>query len=306
MKKFLLPMLAGAMALASCSKIDPVVELNKYDDYVVCAYDDELRTAWATDHCDITVKGDMTSSLYTVIVENVPLYEGAPLRSDTLSRMIQYFENTTPDGKEGDIRYTLFRQETSTRQSGDLELSGMRLGWLSTQAWLTAKAANGKYTLWSVPRQVRMYANSNAVAGPNGTNTENAISPRYDMEINASAATASVRAVGVKYPVDVTDPSKTISISQLSWNDLPLRWNATGFTSTVAEFTPSITGKIGKNEIKPNDFVIRNFSLIFNADYDSPRRASFELHQLSTGLTLAITSTLDYHLPSTSTPSPLL
>lgn len=305
MKNLLFPLslLGAALGLGACSGVDPIREYESYEGYVVCSYDNEQRTAHVTENAKFAVKGDLTNGTFQLNIQNIPLFDGAPLRCDTVSRLIQYFETTQPDSDDTtSVRYAFFTLEQSSRQSGDLELGKMRFGWLSTQAWFTAETADGRYGLWSVPRSVRMHANTNAISGPYGETQENAISPRYDLEINATTMTAQMTATAVKYPVDVTDTKKTVSISSMTWKDMPMRPTAEGFTCSLEEFTPEITGKIGTTDIKPGDFVIRNFSLKFAANYEGERKASFELHQKSTGMTLAIGSRFDYYMRTNTLP----
>lgn len=297
MKKTLFSLLGFCAILSSCSGIDALRELETYSDYVVCSYDNGTQTAYASDYAKYSVKGDLTTGYYMLTVEDVPLYDGAVFRSDTLSCLNQYFETTQADSEDSTtVRYTYFVKESSTYQSGDLNLNELRFGWLSTIAWMTGEAEDGRYSLWSLPPTVKAYANRNTVVGPNGTLYENAISPLYKVTFNTSASTVTVKAAGVKYPVDDTDPSKTVSIASLTWENLPIEYTDFGFTSSVAEFTPTITGKIGTTEIQSGDFTIKNFHLYFPADYDTQRYATFTLTQKSTGLQLKVTTYLDYYL----------
>lgn len=302
MKKIFPLAIFGLSLLAtSCSAIDPMREMADYEDYVVCSYDNVTQTAHATDYARYTIHGDMTSGLYRLVMANVPLYDGDIMRTDSLSNLLQFFE-TKVEGSDDTttVRYTFFTKRPSTAQRGNLDLTDIRFSWLSSQAWVTATAVDGRYSLWSTPRSVRMYANQNDFAGPYGETSENSIAPRYDMTINTSASTVTVRATGVKYPVDVTDPNKTISISSLTWRDLPVRYTPTGFVASVREFAPEITGRIGQTDITPDDFVITNFDLTFNTDYGSTRRARFNLSQRSTGLTIVVSTYLDYHIASSN------
>lgn len=299
MKKYAV-YLSGGLALlsaAACKGIDPIHELGEYNDYVVCSYDNEQQTACAGDYARYRVKGDITTGYYTLTVEDIQLFDGDKLRSDTLSRLVQYFNDQNPDNPDDKtVRYTFFTQEASTRQQGDLKLNKLRFGWLSTQAWLTGEAFDGRYSLWSLPKSVRMYANETVVGGPGGEITENYLSPRYDMRFNTAASTVTFKATGVKYPVDIEDPGKTLSIASLTWADLPVKYTPTGFTISVDSFTPQITGKIGSTDIKEGDFKISNFDCTFGADYDSPRRVRFVMNQESTGLQLVVTTKLDYFI----------
>lgn len=299
MKKILCILAAAAAVLtSSCNKIDPVRDMAEYTDYVVCSYDNALQSAFASDYANFKIKGDMTTGLYTLVVGDVPLYEGSPLRTDTLSRLIQFMENKQPGNADTTkVRYMFFQKQPSTRQSGDLQLNKMRFGWLSTQAWFTAEAQDGRYSLWSLPQTVRTYANRNTISGPGGTIDEISLSPRYDVRLNTASSTVTFKATAVKYPVDVTDPSKTLSIASMTWENLPVKYTAGGFTAASAEFVPRITGKIGSTEIADGDFVISNFHCTFAADYGSPRTLSFVLYQKSTGLQLSIGTDLEYYLP---------
>ena len=289
-KKLLLTIFAGAMMLGACKPIDPTIDLDEHTDCIVYSHDKETNTGVFTNYATIKVTGDMTSGLYALNFKDFKVADGETLRSATLSGLIQYMDDVTDqDGNLQEVHYTLFKQESSTKQAGDMDISNMQYSWLSTVFWLNMNALDGRYTIWTLPSKVQLYANKNFVKGPYGNNHENAITPRYDMTFNTLDHTVTIKASGVKYPVDVTDPSKSYYLRSLSWNNLPIELNEKGFTANVKEFSPTIDGTT-------DNFTITNFSMVYEVAYEGKREATFTLTDNTNGVKLVITTTLDYFM----------
>ena len=219
--QLILPLLVGASLLGSCSAIDPTQQLNEYKDCIVYSHDTQTNTGVLTNYASIVVNGDMSTGYYSLDYKDFKLAEGESLRSATVSGLVQFMDDVTDEqGNMQDVNYTFFMQNDGSRQSGDMDISDMQFSWLSTVYWLNMKADEGRYVIWSLPSRVQMYANRNIIKSPYGDNNENAISPRYDITFDVLNRTATFKATGVKYPVDNTDPSKSLDFRSLTWDKI--------------------------------------------------------------------------------------
>lgn len=290
MKKYLLPLCAALLAATSCSKIDTQQDMNEYTDCIVYSADTQTGTGCLSDYASIKVTGDMATQYYALDFNDFQFYQGDRLRSARVGNLVQFVQDKTDDnGNLEDIYYFFFKQQQNTSVSGDFSVKDMRMGWLSTIYWLSFTSDDGRYQVWSLPRRVQMYANRNFIRGPHGNNDENAISPRYDMSFDVANSTVTIKGSGVKYPVDQTEPSKSLDFRQVTWPDLPAEFNDKGFTINVDEFIPTVNGST-------DDYVITNFKASFEANYEGKRECSFSLTSRKTGLKLYVTSTFDYYM----------
>lgn len=285
----LLTLIAAPLLLASCSSISTEEQMANYSNCIVYSYDSATGSGVLSDFATITVTGDYATRYYKVEFADFQLAEGQPLRSASAGHLTQYMmDETDSDGNLVDIHYTLFKQEPSMVQSGDMELSEMYMGWLSTCYWLNF-TANERYKVWSLPSRVPLYANKNEVKSQYGSNYENAISPRYDMTISAADRTVTLKATGVKYPVDNQDTHKTWSFRSLNWENLPAQFTERGIKVELPEFYPRVDGNV-------DTYLITNFTLTFDYSYEGTHQASFSIRNLATGESLYVTTTLDYFL----------
>ncbi len=291
MKKYLVPICAAmALAFASCSEVDTTQNLNDYSDCVVYAHDTIAGTGCLSDYARIKITGDMVTLYYQVDLDDFKLSEGAPLTSAKVSRLMQFMKDETDDqGNINDIYYYFFKQQENTIVEGDMPMKDMKLGWLSTVYWLSFTSESGPYKVWSLPRRVQMYGNRNLIKSSYGNNEEKAISPRYDLSFNVQKSTVTIKATGVKYPVDNTDPSKSLEFRQIQWNDMPATFTATGFTVNAPEVDVRVDGSA-------DEYTVTNMTGSFDADFDGKRSFTFTLRSKKTGMQLVITTEFDYFI----------
>lgn len=290
MKKTLLAISIGALALGSCSKIDPEKELTLYKDCVVCSIDTVTSAECLTNYASIAVKADLASTYFMVDFKDFKLTPGGNLLSGTMSRLVQFMDNETDNNNNTTkVNYAFFQQRPETRQSGDLDMKDMRLGWLSTTYWLNF--TSGPCKVWSIPARIPLYANRNTVNSPYGINTENALSPRYDMSINTDKRTVTFKATGVRYPVDNQDVTKSWSFRQFNLADIPFTLTDKGFTFSADEFVPSVDGST-------TDYTITNLQGTFEYAYEGRHQISFYITNNKTNMKLHVTTMLDYFLQS--------
>ena len=284
------PLLAGALLLGSCSSIDPTQKLNEYTDCIVYSHDTTTDTGILTNFSSIEVTGDMSTGYYSLNFNDFQLTEGEALRSATVSGLIQFMDDVSDEnGNLQEVHYTFFTQNEGSRQNGDMDISDMQFSWLSTIYWLNMKADAGRYAIWSLPSRVSLYANRNLIKGPYGDNNENAISPRYDMTFDVMNKIITLKTTGVKYPVDSSDPSKSLEIRAMTWDKIPITLNEKGFTARVDEFNPTINGTT-------DEYTISNFNMTYETAYEGTRSVSFSLTSKSTGLKLFIITHFDYYI----------
>lgn len=282
---------AGLMLATSCKQIETIEELNDYKECFSYSVDTISGTGCVSDFASVKVKGDITSAMYMLEFNDFRLYEGAMLTSSTLSNLPQFMADIRNDKDEIiGAKYYFFKYQNSTRQSGTMEISDFRFGWLSSIFWLNF--TSGPYKVWSLPRRYSLYGVKTEVASPYpGPNVEQSINPKYTMSLNATKSEVSVKASLVKYPVDNTDPQKSLEFKSLEWPDLPVEFNANGYTINVAEFTPVVDGKT-------DEWIIQNFNATISADYDGPKTARFTMRRKDGSLTLRITTNFSYVIPS--------
>lgn len=290
MKKYLFPLFGAVVALASCSEIDTTEELNQYTDCVVYSHDTAANSGVLSDFASIDVSGDMATRYYQVGLNDFQLYAGAPLQSAEVTRLVQYMKDETDDQQNlVDIYYTFFQQNENTVIEGDMAIEDFHLGWLSTVYWLTFTADGGRYKVWSLPQRVQMYGNRNTINSNYGTREEKAISPRYDMSFNVQKSTVTIKATGVKYPVDINDPSKSLEFRSLQFSNIPIQCNEKGFTLSAETVDARIDGA-------DDEYVITNLSGTFEATFEGTHSIKFTLRSKTTGLVLGITTEFDYYI----------
>lgn len=290
MKKYLLPVCFAALALASCSEVDTTQDLDEYTDCVVYSHDTQTNSGCLSDYANIEITGDMATLYYQVALNDFKLADGAPLVSADVSRLVQFVKDETDDQQNlVDIYYYFFHQQDNSVVTGDMEVKDFHMGWLSTVYWLSFTSDNGRYKVWSLPRRVQLYGNRNTVQSKYGNTTENAISPRYDLSFDVQNSTITLKATGVKYPVDITDPSKSLEFRSAQWTDIPVTFTESGFKFSESEVSARFDGS-------DEEFYVTNMSGSFDSDYDGKRSMKFTLNNRKTGMLYVVTTEFDYYI----------
>ena len=117
--------------------------------------------------------------------------------------------------------YVYFLQEKSSHTEGDMDITSMRYGFLSSTYWLSFRA-DGRYNVWSTPRVRTLYANWNRTQSPvsAGYLIENAIQPGYKFTVDADRKTVKVKAQYVKFRQSPTDTSVTLDFKTFEWPEI--------------------------------------------------------------------------------------
>lgn len=242
--KLFLPV-AAALTLGACQKIDYKQDLDKYHDNIFVATDQIDGTIYASDEGLINVIGDLYYQSFTVDIKNVQLYPGAPLKHCTVSNMMQYYKEKGESEEEKLIPlYYFFRQESSTRTEGDMDVTSLRYGYLTNTYWLSF-TADSRYQVWATPRVRDLYAVKNTIKShlSAGTQNESAIQPSYRFTVDVNNKTVNVKATAVKFPQDNKDVSQTLSFSSMEWRDIPIEFSPAGYSFYVPELIPIIGGE---------------------------------------------------------------
>ncbi len=290
MKKLYLIPLVSALILQSCKEIDPIEGLNDYKDCFSYSVDTVTGEGCVSDFASIAVKGDMTTSNFILEFKDFRLADGAAAGSATMSNLPQFMADVTNDKNEIiDVKYYFFKYQTSTRQSGSMEISDFRFGWLSTIYWLNF--TSGPYKVWSTPCRYNMYATYNKVDSPYGPSMiEQAIYPKYTVSHDATHQTVTIKASGVTYPLDETDPSKSLTFRSMEWNDLPVEYTAKGYEVNVDQFSPTIDGTT-------DQWIIKSFKADIAADFDGTKTVTFTLQKKDGSLSVRVRSDFTYNIP---------
>lgn len=286
MKKCLL-FLTIVLLFAACKPVDPVRGLAEYTDVVVYSYDSQSNTGCLTDYATVTVQNDLTSGYCMLDLTDIKLADNMAVRSARVGGLEQLLaEEFNDHGEVVRYNYTFFKTQGQAGTTGDLSVFDLRFGWLSTTFWGSFASDSYRYKLWLLPRQVQMYANSNTCVNLRGDSIrENAIHPRYDLEINTGAKTVSLRGSGLMFPF--SEPTgEFFDIRRINMANLPMEPTADGFIARADKFTPLQTDA---------DYEITDFTLRFDADFDGQRLATYTIRRLSDNETIRINSQFDYY-----------
>lgn len=285
-KLLLLPVVAFAL-FSSCKPIDPVQDFDEYTNCVVYAHNSSTGEGVATDFARISVSANMASGLFTLDFADFKLSPEGNVVGARIDGLQQYLKDVRDEqGNTTDVLYTFFNKEGNTYCEGDMPVSDLRFGWLSTVYWCSFTSDRTK--VWSLPREVQTYANKTVVLTILGDTVATKPTPaRFDVEINASAKTASFRGSAVVYPAQSDGQEKVFSFRSLAWNNLPIVFDERGFSVARMDFMPETDGRAG-------DFKIENFTCRFDADYDNQRYAEFDITHVADGKKVHVTTYFDY------------
>lgn len=232
------------MTLMSCQKVDYNVTLDSYKDNLVVVEDYHTGTIYVNDEGQFNVIGDLYNQSFAVELNNVSLYPGAQLTSGKVGNLVQYFmeKGETPEEKEIPI-YFFFRQEPTSRLTGDLETEHMKFAYLTNTYWLSFTSQQ-RYNVWATPRVRPLYAVDNKILSPvsAGFQNESSIQPEYKFTVDVINKTVTVKATGVKFPQDKSDVSQTLSFASMEWRDIPIDFSGSGYSFSVDELIPYING----------------------------------------------------------------
>lgn len=273
MKKLFLLFFPAVLFLTGCQKINYNVDLDSYKDNVVVVEDFVNGTIYVSDEGRFNVIGDMYYQSFGVELNNISLYPGAPLVSGKISNLVQYFmeKGETPEEKEIPI-YFFFRQEPSSRLTGDLETSSMKFAYLTNTYWLSFSTQQ-RYNVWATPRVRSLYAVDNRILSPvsAGYQNESAIQPEYKFTVDVHNKTITVKATGVKFPQDKSDVSQTLSFSTMEWRDIPVDFSGSGYSFSVDELIPYINGTPAP------EHKIGNLTGEIAYDYEGAKKISYKM-----------------------------
>lgn len=287
LKLFLLPAAVLGLLAGACKPIDPVRDFAEYTDCVVYAYDSSTGTGVATDYAKITVKGDMTSGLFSLELADFKLTENGPVATATVGSMTQMLKDVTDSvNNTTQVLYTYFSKQGNASADGGFSVSDLKFGWLSSVYWAEFYA-NNTIRVWSLPRTVETYAGRNDVINERGDSLlEQAIHPRYDFDINTSASTVSLHGSGITLPSSKDEAATAFVFRNLNWDNIPVSFNDRGFTA----YKPEIRFFSDEGE-----FIVSDFVCSFDANYDGERKATYTIKSVATGETLSVTTRFEYY-----------
>ena len=289
MKKYLLLPAIVLALFSACKPIDPVDELNVYNDCVVYSIDTINTTEdVVTDFAKIKVTADMSVGAFTLDFVDFKLQPNANVQNITVKGLGQYIKDVK-DPEDGTVEnlYTFFKSEGYANTEGG-SVRDLRFCWLSTVYWCTF--ASGQNRVWSLPSNTRIYANRNDIQNGGEMLLENSLQPRYDMIFNTANRTVTLIGQGVKLPytTDASLPETPFAFREFKLENLPLTFNPTGFrVANIEELKPVTDGQRDK-------FKITDFRLFFDVAYEGDHRAIYNITNLETGMTLHVTTTFGY------------
>lgn len=269
--RFFLPL--AALVATSCTKYDYTQDLDKFNDNVFFVSDLVNGTTHLSTHGTIEVKGDLATQGYIVQIDNVQLTADAPLQSATVSNLIQFYKEKGESEEDKLIPlYFFFPQSSSTRTSGDLDVTNMRYCYLSKNFWLSFKSDN-RYEVWATPRVRNLYANYNRTQSPisAGYIVENALCPVYKFTLDVEKRTVTVVGQGVRLRQDASDASKSLAFRTLELRDIPVEFSPTGYAFFVNEIIPIADGK------EAPQYKITNLQAEIAFDYEGKKTFTYKI-----------------------------
>jgi len=289
MKKYLfLPAIIAAL-LSACKPIDPVSELNVYNDCVVYSVDTiNSGEEVATDFAKIKVTTNVASNSFDLGFVDFKLRPDENVQTFTAQGLTQYLYDVENEDGTTDYLYTFFKSEGQANTDGGVSVRDLRFGWLSTVYWCTF--ASGQNRVWSLPRDVRIHANRNVITNSEGKHIlENSLHPRYDMAINTAEKTISLTGRLVKFPssTDAEKPGTRFDFREIKIENIPVRFTPKGLIATGTDIMAVTDGR-------RDGFKITDFTLLFEVAYEGDHKATFNITDLETGETLKVESTFGY------------
>lgn len=263
----------AALATVSCTKYDYKQELEKYTDNVFFVADRIAGQTHVSTHGEIRVEGDLASQSYIVKIDNVQLSDGAPLRSASVSNLLQFYKEKGESEEDKLIPlYFYFPQSSTTRTSGDLDVSNMRYCYITNSFWISF-ASDSRYDIWGTPRVRSLYANYNRTQSPvsAGYIVENSLCPSYKFTLNVEQKTVTIVGNGVKLRQDAQDPSKSLDFKTMELRDIPIEFSSTGYAFFVNELIPIINGDPAPQH------TITNFQAEIAFDYDGKKTFTYKI-----------------------------
>ncbi|MDE6534469.1 MAG: hypothetical protein K2K82_00495 [Muribaculaceae bacterium] len=273
MKKLFLLFFPAVMTLMGCQKVDYNVKLDTYKDNIVVVEDYHTGTIYANDEGQFNVIGDLYNQSFALELNNLSLYPGSTLVSGRVGNLVQYFmeKGETPEEKEIPI-YFFFRQEPSSRLTGDLETTSMKFAYLTNTYWLSFSTQE-RYNVWATPRVRPLYAVENTILSPvsAGYQNESAIQPEYKFTVDVHNKTVDIKATGVKLPQDKADVTQTLSFATMEWRDIPIDFSGSGYSFYVEELIPYINGTAAP------EHKVGNLQGEIAYDYEGAKKISYKM-----------------------------
>lgn len=270
MKKNLI-LLCAALSLASCTTVNYKEDLDTFKDCVTYVEDSSTGTVWVSNTATVKTIYDYYYEAYTVEMKDLQLYDGATLADATWQNLYQYFQETSTD--DDTPLYYFFRQEGSTRSGGDIEVSGMRYGFLSNTYWMSFNAQEERYRVWSMPRVRTIYASRNTINCGGIRLEENAIQPAWRFKLDPAAGTVTIDAKDVHLRQDENDPNKTLVLRELLLPAIPVTFTARGFEFEVTgPLIPTVNGQTAPQ------YEINNFRGQIAFDYEGAKTLTYDIY----------------------------
>lgn len=232
------------MISTGCQKYSYTADIEKFNDNIVFVEDQVTGTSHVSNEGQLRVEGNLAYNTFGVYLSDIQLYQGARLASGSVSNMIQYSQEKGGEGEDKMTPlYCYFLQENSSRSEGDLDISSLRYGFLSSTYWLSFRA-DERYNVWATPRVRTLYANYNRTQSPlsAGYLVEDAIQPGYKFTVDPERGKLNVIAQGVKFRQHPSDVNLTLSFNSFRWNEIDITFNPTGYSFYVEELIPIVDG----------------------------------------------------------------
>jgi hypothetical protein len=257
-------MCMAALSTASCLDLSGDNVLTDYSNCFTYVYDN----ATGTDHIDTNasyrVIGDVSAYTYTLEINNLSVADGSTLRSAKLSNLSQYYST--------DSTYIYIMQRGTTYTTGELDVTNLRWGQIGNY-WLTFNTDDDRYTANVVPRKYNVVADTTIVSTKRGIYVEAAIEPVYHVALDPDTETATITAVGAKFPTS-TEVSGTLMFMEMEWRNLPVKFNTTGYTIDIDSFVPYINGELN------SEYTITNFHANIDLTYEGEKVCTYRLGEV--------------------------
>ena len=255
----------AAFAVTSCTEFEAENELRNYTNCFTYVYDNQTGSSHIDTEASYRVLADYSTYTYTIEVNNLGVSDGAALRSGRLTQLYQYYD--------ADSTYVyMMQQSLTTYQSGDLNITNLRWAEIGNY-WLTFNTDDDRYTANVVPRKYNLAADTTYVSTKRGIFVEAAIEPVYHVALDPTTSTATITAVGPKFPIS-SDVTNTLFFTEMEWRNLPVEFTTTGYTIDVESFVPYIEGE------QKTEYTIKNFHADIDLTFEGKKVCTYRLGEV--------------------------
>jgi hypothetical protein len=218
--------------LVACQDLsgDPV--LDKYEDCFSYVRDDQTGESYIDTTATYQLETYDYNTTFQMAIKNLALTEGGTLKSARVSGMVHSQNGEMTD----DDFYLYIAQSTINPCEGDMEVTSLAYYYYPGNTCLTFKV-DGRYSVNVIPTYYTLLSRTTTVRNlTTGQDwVDESLNVPYHMNFNPTESTVDIVAVGPKF----ADGMPSL---EMTYPNLPVKFNSTGYTIDVDEFVPTVKG----------------------------------------------------------------